>query len=403
MARILFHGGLLFDGTGTDPAPADVVIDDEHIAHVGAPGTGDGDTSVDLDGKTLLPGFFDCHVHVTFDGFDVLAAIQEPFSYRFFIAARSLQRTLEAGITSVRDAAGADAGVRRAVDEGMIPGPRMQIAIEMISQTGGHGDEHFGCGLHIPLMSPGYPGHPQAVVDGPDEMRTIVRTLIREGADVLKVATSGGVLSPLSDPKRAHLRPSELDVLVEEATAAGKFVMAHAQATDGIKNAVRAGIRSIEHGIYLDAEAIELMLDRGTWLVPTLIAPLWVLESVDAGARLTVAQVHKARMVVDAHAASFRRAVEAGVKIAMGTDAGVGPHGDNLRELELMQAGGQSPTEVLRSTTQQAARLLGVDDQRGTVEEGKDADLVVIDGDALAFAGLKDRVEQVWKAGQRVV
>lgn len=403
MARTLFHGGLLFDGTGSDPAPADVVVDDDRIAHVGAPGTGDGDTSVDLDGSTLLPGFFDCHVHVTFDGFDVLAAIQEPFSYRFFIAARSLQRTIETGITSVRDAAGADAGIRRAVAEGMIPGPRMQIAIEMISQTGGHGDEHFGCGLHIPLMTPGYPGHPKAIVDGPDEMRKMVRTLIREGADVIKVATSGGVLSPISDPKRAQLRPSELDVLVEEATAAGRFVMAHAQATDGIKNAVRAGIRSIEHGIYLDDEAIELMLDRGTWLVPTLIAPVWVLESVDAGARLTDAQVHKARMVVDDHADSFRRAVEAGVKVAMGTDAGVGPHGHNLRELVLMERGGMGPAEVLRSTTQEAARLLGVVDQRGTVEEGKDADLVVVEGDALVLDGLDDRITQVWKAGQRLV
>jgi imidazolonepropionase-like amidohydrolase len=403
MARTLFHGGLLFDGTGSAPAPADVVVDDDRIAHVGAPGTGDGDTSVDLDGRTLLPGFFDCHVHVTFDGFDVLAAVQEPFSYRFFIAARSLERTLRAGITSVRDAAGADAGIRRAVDEGMIPGPRMQIAIDIISQTGGHGDEHFGCGHRIPLVSPAYPGHPSAIVDGPEEMRKMVRTLLREGADVLKVATSGGVLSPISDPKRAQLRPSELDVLVEEATAAGKFVMAHAQASDGIKNAVRAGIRSIEHGIYLDDEAIELMLDRGTWLVPTLIAPIWVLESVDAGARLTEAQVHKARMVVDDHADSFRRAVEAGVKVAMGTDAGVGPHGDNLRELTLMEKGGMAPAEVLRSTTQEAARLLGVDDQRGTVEVGKDADLVVIDGDALAFDGLGDRIAQVWKAGQRLV
>lgn len=403
MARTLFHGGLLFDGTGGNPAPADVVVDGDHIAHVGGPGTGDGDTAVDLTGQTLLPGLFDCHIHVTFDGFDVMAAIQEPFSYRFYVAARSLRRTLEVGITSVRDAAGADAGIRRAVDEGMIPGPRMQIAIDMIGQTGGHGDEHFGCGQEISLVSPDYPGHPKAVVDGPDEMRRMVRTLIREGADVLKVATSGGVLSPSSDPKRAQLRPSELDVLVEEATAAGRFVMAHAQATDGIKNAVRAGIRSIEHGIYLDDEAIELMVDRGTWLVPTLIAPIWVLESVDAGARLTEAQVHKARMVVDEHAASFRRAVAAGVKVAMGTDAGVGPHGDNLRELELMEAGGMAPTEVLRSTTQEAARLLGVDDRRGTLEEGKDADLVVVDGDALAFAGLGDRVVQVWKAGQRLV
>lgn len=403
MARTLFHGGLLFDGTGTDPAPADVVVDDEHIAHVGGPGTGDGDTAVDLDGQVLLPGLFDCHVHVTFDVLDVMAAIQEPFSYRFYVAAQSCERTIRTGITSVRDAAGADAGVRRAVDEGMFPGPRMQIAIDMLSQTGGHGDEHFGCGVHIPLISPSYPGHPTATVDGPDEMRRMVRTLIREGADVLKVATSGGVLSPLSDPKRAQLRPAELDVLVEEATAAGRFVMAHAQASDGIKNAVRAGIRSIEHGIYLDDEAIGLMLERGTWLVPTLIAPIWVLESVDAGARLTLAQVEKARMVVDEHADSFRRAVEAGVKVAMGTDAGVGPHGDNLRELVLMERGGMTPAEVLRSTTQEAARLMGVDHLRGTVEVGKDADLVVVDGDALVLDGLKDRIAQVWKGGRRLV
>jgi imidazolonepropionase-like amidohydrolase len=145
------------------------------------------------------------------------------------------------------------------------------------------------------------------------------------------------------------------------------------------------------------------MLERGTWLVPTLIAPVWVLESVDAGARLTEAQVHKARMVVDEHARSFRRAVEAGVKVAMGTDAGVGPHGQNLRELVLMESGGMPPAEVLRSTTQEAARLLGVDDRRGTVEEGKDADLVVVDGDALVLDGLKDRIRQVWKAGQRLV
>lgn len=403
MARTLFHGGLLFDGTGSAPAPADVVVDGDRIAHVGAPGTGDGDTSVDLDGRTLLPGLFDCHVHVTFDGFDLMTAIQEPFSYRFYLAARSLERTIRTGITSVRDAAGADAGIRQAVDEGMIPGPRMQIAIDMLSQTGGHGDEHFGCGHEISLLSPEYPGHPKAIVDGPDEMRKMVRRLIREGADVLKVATSGGVLSPLSDPKRAQLRPLELDVLVEEATAAGRFVMAHAQATDGIKNAVRAGIRSIEHGIYLDDEAIELMLEHGTWLVPTLIAPVWVLESVDAGARLTVAQVHKARMVVDEHADSFRRAVAAGVKVAMGTDAGVGPHGHNLRELVLMEAGGMAPAEVLRSATQEASRLLGVDQQRGTVEEGRDADLVVVDGDVLALDGLKERIVQVWKAGTRLV
>jgi imidazolonepropionase-like amidohydrolase len=401
VTRILFSGGNVFDGTGTDPAPGDVVVDGGRIVAVGAPGTGDGDEVVDLAGRTLLPGLFDCHVHVVFSGLDLLRDLQTPFSYRFFLAAQNLEATLRAGITSVRDAAGADAGVRLAVERGLVDGPRMQIAIDILSQTGGHGDEYLPCGFHVPLLSRAYPGKPSCVVDGPDEMRRKVRELIRDGADVLKVASSGGVLSVKSDPRRAQLRPVELDVLVEEATAAGRFVMAHAQATDGIKNAVRAGVRSIEHGIFLDDEAIAMMIERGTWLVPTLIAPIWVIESVDAGAQISEASIRKAHDVVEVHAESFRRAVEAGVKVAMGTDAGVGPHGDNLRELALMTRGGMTAPAVLRSATLEAARLLGVDDDLGTIEAGKLADLVVLGGDPYDFEGIGERVEQVWKGGQR--
>jgi imidazolonepropionase-like amidohydrolase len=399
VTRVLFSGGNVFDGTGADPAPGDVVVEGDRIVSVGAPGTGDGDERVDLAGRTLLPGLFDCHVHVMFSGIDIVRDLQTPFSYRFFVAAGNLAATLRAGITSVRDATGADAGVKLAVERGLIPGPRMQISIDMLSQTGGHGDEYFPCGHQIPLLSPSYPGKPTVIVDSPDEMRRAVRELIRAGADVLKVASSGGVMSVGSDPRRAHLRPAELDVLVEEATAAGRFVMAHAQASDGIKNAVRAGVRSIEHGIFLDDEAIDLMLERGTWLVPTLIAPIWVIESVEAGAQISDASLRKARDVVEIHAESFRRAVEAGVKVAMGTDAGVGPHGDNLRELPLMAKGGMSPAEVLRATTSEAARLLGVDDDLGTIAEGKLADLVVVGGDAYELDDLGARIEQVWKAG----
>jgi imidazolonepropionase-like amidohydrolase len=402
VTRTLFHGGDLFDGTGADPAPADVVVEDDRIVDVGAPGSLDGDAGVDLDGRTLLPGLFDCHVHVVFSGLDLLRDLQRPFSYRFFLAARNLEATLRAGITSVRDAAGADAGVKRAVEDGLVPGPRLQISIDILSQTGGHGDEHYPCGCTVPILSPSYPGKPSTIVDGPDAMRRAVRELVRAGADVVKVATSGGVLSPGSDPRRAQLRPVELEVLVEEATAAGRFVMAHAQASDGIKNAVRAGIRSIEHGVYLDDEAIELMLARGTWLVPTLIAPVWVLESLDAGATLSDASIRKVHEVSEVHAGSFQRAVEAGVKIAMGTDAGVGPHGDNLRELALMAAGGMKPAEVLRATTLEGARLLGVDDERGTVEPGKLADLVVLRGGIEDLDAIGDRVEAVWKGGERV-
>jgi imidazolonepropionase-like amidohydrolase len=234
-------------------------------------------------------------------------------------------------------------------------------------------------------------------------MRRKVRELIRAGADVLKVASSGGVLSVGSDPRRAHFRQGELDVLVEEATAAGRFVMAHAQASDGIKNAVRAGVRSIEHGIFLDDEAIGLMLERGTWLVPTLIAPIWVIESVDAGAHISDASLRKARDVVEIHSDAVARAVAAGVKVAMGTDAGVGPHGDNLRELALMAKAGMSPGAVLRATTLEAARLVGVDDMLGTIEPGKLADLVVVDGDPYGFEDLRSRISQVWKNGEQVV
>jgi imidazolonepropionase-like amidohydrolase len=211
------------------------------------------------------------------------------------------------------------------------------------------------------------------------------------------------VLSARDDPRHAHIRPAELEALVEEATAAGTYVMAHAQGADGIKNAVRAGIRSIDHGIYLDDEAIELMLERGTWFVPTLVAPQGVLDAVDAGVSLPPVVVDKARMVIDIHRAAFSRAVEAGVRIAMGTDSGVTPHGRNLRELELMAAGGMKPGAVLEATTRSAAQLMGVDDELGTIEEGKLADLVVIGGDPYAFVGLADRVEQVWKGGVRVV
>jgi imidazolonepropionase-like amidohydrolase len=219
---------------------------------------------------------------------------------------------------------------------------------------------------------------------------------------VIKVATSGGVLSPRDKPTHAHLRPAELEVLVEEATAAGIGVMAHSQATPGIKNSIRAGIRSIEHGIYLDDEAIELMLQRGTWLVPTLMAPRGVLDAADAGAAIPEASVAKAREVVEIHRASFGRAVEAGVRVAMGTDSGVTPHGQNLRELALMVEGGMTPMQAIEATTRSAAELMDLGDELGTLEPGKRADFVVVDGDPLEVATLADRIEAVYQDGVSV-
>jgi imidazolonepropionase-like amidohydrolase len=395
----VFRGGSVFDGTGADPALADVVVEDGRIVDVG---TGlDGDDAVDLDGRTLLPGLFDCHVHVGITHVDLWKLAHQPVSYRILEAVRNLAATLDAGVTSVRDAGGADLGIRQARDDGLVRGPRIQVSLAMISQTGGHGDDWLPSGVEIDVFSR-MPGIPSTRVDGPDEMRRVVRTLVRQGADVIKVATSGGVLSPRDQPTHAHLRPAELDVLVEEATAAGIFVMAHAQAADGIKNAVRAGIRSIEHGIYLDDEAIELMLQRGTWFVPTLVAPQGVIDAAEAGVDLGPGIVEKARAVVDVHREAFRRAVAAGVRIAMGTDSGVTPHGRNLRELALMAAGGMTPGAVLEASTRSAAQLLGVDDRLGTIEPGRIADFTVVTGDPYDLASLPGRIESVWQDGVRV-
>jgi imidazolonepropionase-like amidohydrolase len=399
VTRRIFTGGQVFDGTGSPATKADVVVEDGRVVEVGL-GL-DGDEAVDCSGATVFPGFFDCHVHVMMSGVDVLRALQTPFSYPFYEAVHNLRRTLVQGITHVRDAGGADLGVAEAVRNGLIAGPRMQISLSMISQTGGHGDGWHVCGAEVPHLQP-HPGRPRTIVDGPDEMRRKVRELLRAGADVIKVATSGGVLSTRDDPAHPHFRPAELDVLVEEAEAAGVAVMAHAQSTEGIKAAVRAGIRSIEHGIFLDDEAIDLMLERGTWLVPTLSAPRAVLEAVAEGAALPEAMLAKAVAVQKVHDASVARAAEAGVKIAMGTDTGVGPHGSNLGELPLMAGLGMSPEQVWRSTTLEAARLLAVDHGFGSLEPGKVADLVVLDGDATDLTGLAGRVREVYRDGELV-
>jgi imidazolonepropionase-like amidohydrolase len=327
--------------------------------------------------------------------------IETPFSLQFYKAAANLAKTLAVGITSIRDAGGADQGVKEAVERGLIPGPRMQIAVIMLSQTGGHGDDWSICGAEAPFFVP-HPGRPSGVVDGPTEVRKRVREIIRAGADVIKVATTGGVLSPRDDPRHPHFRDDEIAEMTAEATAAGLHVMAHAQGAGGIKAALRNGVRSIEHGIFLDDEAIDMMLQRGAWLVPTLHAPRAVIAAADAGLPIPKSSVDKARVVAEAHADSVRRAHEAGVRIAMGTDCGVGPHGTNLEELELMVEAGLSPLDALYATTGSAAELLDVAGDRGTIRPGQRADLVVVDGEPGDVTGLGDRVRAVFLDGNEV-
>ncbi|CAN5156573.1 amidohydrolase family protein [soil metagenome] len=398
--RLILSGGRVFDGRGAEPATADLAIADGQIVDIGS--ALDGDETVDVSGRTLLPGLFDCHTHVILSDIDQWRLLQTPFSYQFFEAERNLEATLRAGITTIRDAGGADLGIQRAVDDGLINGPRMHISVRMISQTGGHGDDWFASGAEVPLFVP-HPGAPPSLVDGTDEMRKMVRLLVRHGANVIKVATSGGVLSARDEPRHPHFRDDELEVLVAEADAAGISVMAHAQGAPGIKAAIRAGIRSIEHGIYLDDEAIEMMLERGTFLVPTLVAPRGVIDAAAAGAAVPEAAVRKAHEVVDVHRESFSRAVAAGVQVAMGTDSGVTPHGKNLRELALMVDGGMTPAQALVASTSTAARLMRLDDELGTLEPGKRADVVVVAGDPFDFGSLSERIEAVYRDGVRVV
>jgi imidazolonepropionase-like amidohydrolase len=398
--RTLFQGGKVFDGTMAPLADADVVIEDAKIVEVG-PGL-DGDESVDCAGKALLPGLFDVHVHLTGTYEDDELTVQHrPFSYGFYQTPKNLLTTLALGMTSVRDAGGADAGLRRAVDDGVLVGPRMQVSITMLSQTGGHNDEVLPSGGISAGWQP-YPGFPSGVCDGVDGVRQKVREVIRAGADVIKIASSGGFFSPADDPMDPHFAQDELDMIVSTAADLGRWVMSHAHGPEGIKRAVRAGVRSIEHGTFLDQASADLMLERGTWLVPTITSgdtteELANDEKLAPEIRAKFADL--GRPEFDA----MKLAAQAGLKVALGTDAAVFPHGWNLNELTHMANNGFTPEQALHAGTLSAAELMGWEDKLGSLEPGKIADVVVVDGDPFAFETLKDRIEQVWKDGVRVV
>ena len=399
MSRTVFAGAMVFDGTGAPFAEGDLVVENGRFVDVGR-GL-DGDERVDLTGKHVIPGLFDCHIHVVGSHLDIMKYLETPLSYLFVESAKNLEITLRRGITTVRDAGGADLGIKRAVEEGLINGPRMQISLTMLSQTGGHGDPWMPCGGILPIFPP-YPGMPSPIVDGPLEMRRKVREVIRDGADVIKVAATGGVLSERDDPAHAHFQSDELEELVREASAAGRFVMTHSHGAEGTKRAVRAGVRSIEHGTYLDDEAIELMVEHGTWLVPTLVSGEGTDRVLEEGVAVSESVKEKIREMGHPEWDSFRRAVEAGVKVAMGTDCPVAPHGENLGELRLMAEHGMTATQALVAATSSAAELMGLDAELGTIEPGKRADLVVVDGDPFDYEKLADRIEAVIKDGVRV-
>ncbi len=387
MTNTLIRNGTLIDGTGATPTlNAAVLIKDNRIQAVGQADSfslpNESIHEVDAGGGYILPGFIDTHVHLMLEGVNIARDMVTPFSMRFFNSVQFMKRTIDAGITSVRDAGGADAGVKQAVESGVVLGPRMQISISVLTITGGHGDGWMRSGREFNLF-PAYPGFPECRVDGVDACRQKVREVLRAGADVIKICATGGVLSPTDHPEFTQFSPEELEVIVREAAyRRGVKVMAHAQGLEGIKNAVRAGIHSIEHGIFLDSEVIDLMLKHGTFLVPTLLAPLAVLEAGEKGG-MPEYGIRKSREVIEIHSESISRAHKAGVKIAMGTDAGVMPHGTNLRELGLMVNIGMTPMESIVATTKVAAECLGWQDQVGTIEAGKLADIVIVKSNPL--------------------
>ncbi len=395
--RSVFTGGRVFDGSGSPLQSLDVAVEGGRIVEVG-PGLS-GDDVVDISGRTLIPGLINTHVHVLATSPLLDERLRMPFSYQFYGAAPILEHLLSCGITYARDLAGADAGVRMAVERGIVKGPRLQVAIQALSQTGGHIDAWLPSGEDCFEYYRECPGRPGGVADGPEEIRLVVREMIRAGADVIKICTTNGGVYPRKDHLPPHYRDDEIRAAVEEAHRAGRPVASHAHGAEGVKNAVRAGVDSIEHGTYLDDEAIELLLEHDTFLVPTVTRFLGVLDNPEAAARIGEERLAHARHVGDACIASFEKAVAAGVKIAMGTDM---HGGEFLDELYYMNKHGLSPEETLKTATSTAADLMRISGEVGTIREGLRADLVVLDGDPFDFKNLRERVNSVYQDGRLV-
>ena len=387
MPTLAVANATLIDGTGADPMPgASLVTEDGRITAVGtrAEPPRDADIVIDAGGRTLMPGLIDCHVHMLFKPASMQERLLTPPTLRVFEGMENARATLDAGFTSVRDAGGTPQGFKMAIDRVMIPGPRMKISVSALSQTGGHGDSTMPSGVRTRLLGALGPEWPENVADGPDEVRKAVREILRAGADFIKLCSTGGVLSPSDEPAHTQFTAEEIEVMVYEARAAGKTCMAHAQGTQGIKNAVYAGVESIEHGIWLDDEAIDAMKERGTFLVPTLVAPLWVLRNAEKSPGSVLPQaIRKTKEVMDDHRASAARAIRAGVRVAMGTDSGVGPHGYNAEELERMVECGMTPMQAIEAATRVASECAHISADAGTLECGKLADLLIVDGDPL--------------------
>ncbi|MEM9373359.1 MAG: amidohydrolase family protein [Planctomycetota bacterium] len=407
----MIHIGTLYAVPGEAPIlEATAVISNDSIERV-VPGYRDPDelfdpgtdaVVIDLKSRYVVPGLMDCHTHLTGQsvpvGERVRRAMQETEAYAAIDGVVYAERTLMAGFTTVRNVGSQGSvglALRDRINTGMIPGPRMYVAGPAVTVTGGHGDQ---TNSFSPVLRPDQ-GPEAAPSDGPSEVRKAVRARVREGVDLIKITATGGVLSMTAAGVDQQFFDDELESIVEAARMMGRKVAAHAHGANGINAALRAGVASIEHGTYLDDESIELFLETGAYLVPTIHAGKYVENKAKQDGYYPMAIRSKAAAVGPLIQGSFGRAHAAGVNIAFGTDVGVGEHGTNALEFVYMHEAGMSLAECLISATINSAELIGVSDKLGTIEAGKLADLVALDSDPMRDVTAYQRVVFVMKGG----
>ena len=394
---LAIHHVRLIDGTGRLIEPATVIVRDTKIYAAGPSRTiaiPRGATRVNGRGLTLLPGLIDCHVHLIMGAEPdvVKAAEQETLTETLLKASRAAAQTLQAGVTTVRDLGSRDHSIfalKKAIEKGLTPGPRIIGAGLAICMIGGHLRRYIA-----------------REVEGAEQVRNVVREQIDAGAEVIKVIASGGVLTPGTSPDQAQLTLEELRSAVEEAARAGRKVAAHAHGASGMKNAISAGVHSIEHATLMDDEAAGLFEKHAVYMVPTLSA-LAKTGACRRGCGIPEDALDKAKAMTKRHQTSFRQAHRRGLLIAMGTDAGTpfNHHGDNAQEIERMVALGMSPMEAILASTSAAARLIGLETQIGTIAPGKEADLLLVEGNPLRkidVLGDRNRLVGVMQAGRFV-
>ncbi|WP_398466360.1 amidohydrolase family protein [Tardiphaga sp.] len=404
-------GGTLIDGLGGDPIKSGVVvIENGRIIAAGAEANvaiPSGATRYDASGRTILPGFIDCHVHGTYRARDMRQHLLNTPTYNVLRSIDIFRQTLACGITTARDMGGADAGFRTAIEEGLIDGPRLLISLGMISQTGGHGDYWVPADMRIKKRA----WLPDTVADGVEDIRRLVRELLMRGADFIKICATGGITSVTDSWDEPQFTIEEIRTAVEEAAAKRRRVAVHAEGIDGIRNAVKAGIHTLEHGWFLDEESADIMIKSNTWWVPTLaLVPLSVEKRKEdkswAAHQMGQEDVKDKQIynLMQDQIPIWKDAVRRGVKVAMGTDQS---HrllvGENMVELKFMVDWlGMSPMEVIVASTSKAAECIERPDL-GALVPGRAADVLVVGGDPLADITVmedRSRLHLVMKAGK---